>query len=297
MKSSIWCLSFAICFLISGVLNAQDSRFEGIILDAESDQTIPYAHIYRVEGGGGTTSNSSGRFTYQTADSNSFTLTISAVGYESKTVSSDRFNPGEQLTILLRPVVYQSADAVVTAGSFSSYRVRNRRSLFNRAAKNLQSPPVEHVAFGFAQMIKPEKTPVWPTQFRFRIDTGDRLFSEDEEQIRENNRGNFTYRLRFVKADSAGMPTETDLVSTPLTVTVPAEQGWVEFDLEKEMLLIDESPFFLLVEWLIDEIETQEILPFYEIKWEKDSHYYRLNPLSRWRESQHGLIFDFRYDG
>lgn len=297
MKSSIWCLSFAFCFSISGLLNAQDSRFDGLILDAESEQPVPFAHIYRVESGGGTTSNSSGRFIYQTADSDSFILTISAVGYESKTISSDQFYPGEQLTIRLKPVVHQSEAAVVTAGSFSSYRVRNRRSLFNRAAKNLQSPPVEHVAFGFAQKINPEKTPAWPTHFRFRIDTGDRLFSEDEGSIRDNDRGNFTYRLRFVKADSVGMPTEADLVSTPLTVTVPAEQGWVEFDLEKEMLLIDKSPFFLLVEWLIDEIGNQEILPWYEMRWEKGSHYYRLNPLSGWKESRHGLIFDFRYDG
>ncbi len=281
---------------LSGLLHAQDSRFEGLILDAESEQPVPFAHIYRAEGGG-TTSNSSGRFTYQTAVSDSFMLTVSAVGYQSKTISSDQFIPGEQLTIHLAPAVYQSEAAVVTAGSFSSYRERIRRSLFNRAAKNIKSPPVEHVAFGFAHRIDPEKSPAWPTQFRFRIDTGDRLFSEDEEPIMEQNRGHFTYRLRFVKADSAGLPTESDLTSTALTVTVPAEPGWVEFDLADVMVMIDESPFFILVEWVIDEIEKQKTVPWYEIRWEKGSHYYRLNPIDRWKESPHGIIFDFRYDG
>ena len=201
-------------------------------------------------------------------------LTVSAVGYQSKTISSDQFIPGEQLTIHLAPAVYQFEAAVGTAASFSSYRERTRRSLFNFnvAFKNLASPPVEHVAFGFAHRIDPEKSPAWPTQFRFRIDTGDRLFSEDEEPIMEQNRGHFTYRLRFVKADSAGLPTESDLISTALTVTVPAEPGWVEFDLADGMVMIEESPFFILVEWVIDEIEKQETVPWYEIRWEKGSH-------------------------
>ena len=29
----------------------------------------------------------------------------------------------------------------------------------------------------------------------------------------------------------------------------------------------------------------------------RDLTYYRLNPLDRWKESPHGIIFDFRYDG
>lgn len=139
-------------------------------------------------------------------------LTLSALGYQRKTISSDQFIPGEYLTIHLAPAVCRSEGAVVTAASFSSYRERNGRSLFNRAAKNIQSPPVEDVAFGFADKINSENSPARPPQFPFRIDTGGRLFSEYEEVTgSENNRGYFTYKLRFLKADSAGLPTESDL--------------------------------------------------------------------------------------
>lgn len=122
MKSLFLNLVLAIGLSVPGLLYAQDNQYAGLILDTETNQPVPYAHIYRAEDSGGATSNSSGIFTYQSTGSGSFRLIISAVGYDKKTISSNHLIQGEHLKIPIESALYQSEPAVVTASSFSSFR-------------------------------------------------------------------------------------------------------------------------------------------------------------------------------
>lgn len=296
---------FLCLIVVAGLLSpeanyAQDNRFYGIILNSETGAPIPYAHIYLVEGESGTTSGPNGRFRLVFPNQfNEGEVTISAVGFQTVQFNLENLVKHEEAEIELVPAIFESDAAYVVADNYKKHRIRNRRSFFSRAAKNLTAPPVEHVAFGFAQHITHNEDRIWPISFKFYLNINDRFtYDYDEVDKSENtNSDSLRFRLRFVQADENGLPTEIDLFPFSILRETAIKSGSVEFDLQEETHAISKSDFFILVEWLVEEPQTQGVIPFYEIRWEKGSHYFRLNPLKKWGESNHELIFDFKYEG
>lgn len=279
------------------VLHAQQTVIHGQLIDFETDQAIPYAHIYFMDGSGGTTTNGNGEFKIILTNENSVTLRFTAIGYQSKMISGEELTDQKVHPFYLQPKIYESGEALVISESIQRYRVRNRRSLMNRGAMQLVAPPKEHVAFGIAQEIKPKTDVLWPLQFRVRIRESGEFADEEITTDSEASTDTFKFRLRFVRVSGDGKPTEEDLIPFPIYQTIPAKQGWLQFNLEEKNIRIEQNRFFILVEWLTDHPDLQQKIPWYDLKLDEGSHYLRLNPIYRWRESSHGLIFDFQYEG
>ncbi|MFU8812222.1 MAG: carboxypeptidase-like regulatory domain-containing protein [Balneolaceae bacterium] len=265
----------------------------GTVVDTETSEPIPFAHLLVTEsevseaGVRGATSNGSGRFSLHWKSSvDPLTISVQAVGYETK--SSVELPCQSEITIHLNQKVYESGAAVVTSQSMKRKRIRNRRALFNRAARNMTAPPEEHVAYGFAKRLDVGDDPVWPVQFQYRL----HVYSYGDNKPPEPS--SFRFRLRLVSETDDQKPGD-DLLPQPLYVEVPAENGLVTFDLTQTPPIQDPR-FFVVVEWVTDNPQEASLLPFYAIKYDDGSHYGRLNPLLPWTTVRHGLIFNFEYD-
>jgi hypothetical protein len=85
---------------------------KGKIIDTESNEPIPYAHIINPRSHGGTTSNADGMFTLQIFTED--TLIIKAVGYVEQRFWIEEFPPKNLYEIAMKPVRYLLNEVTVT---------------------------------------------------------------------------------------------------------------------------------------------------------------------------------------
>jgi hypothetical protein len=111
------------CCFFSLSLTAYNQVIKGTILD-EKDKTPVYsASVYFNGTFGGTLSDQNGNFAINVSQHKTMPLTISALGYYSKTVSE--YSEGKSLTIYLKPKVFELDEVVVKSKSHNRERKVN----------------------------------------------------------------------------------------------------------------------------------------------------------------------------
>jgi len=101
---------------VSSAVNAQETvRLAGTVIDSQSEEPVPFVHIYTTSFRKGTISDTLGQFTlsFGTPD----TLVLSSVGYETKRIAFPADDKGgfRKLRIELRPKTYALDPVQVTA--------------------------------------------------------------------------------------------------------------------------------------------------------------------------------------
>lgn len=104
---------------------AHTQVIKGVVIDKSTNIEIPYATIYFSETSHGTISKQDGTFSIDISQYLSKPLTISAIGYYSKTITS--ILDYENLVVKLKPKVYTINEAQVSSKSLVRERKRNLR--------------------------------------------------------------------------------------------------------------------------------------------------------------------------
>ncbi|MDX9845598.1 MAG: carboxypeptidase-like regulatory domain-containing protein [Tenuifilaceae bacterium] len=236
--------------LLFGLQLALSSIFaqvRGVVLDAESQQPIPYANI-AIEGKSyGTTSNLKGEFVI-TESPSSGRVVISAIGYSTALVDID----GKELVVILEPRQYQ-IDAVV---------VRPRRNRNELVVDKLSNDASNSFACnGYAWINakffepKPEYTH-FPFVKQIRILTRSAIRSAK-------------FNVRLLKANENGEPGE-EILNQNLIATARLGKRSVTIDLTQWNIQFPSYGLFVALEWLIIDDNRYEFT--YTIKDKKGKH-------------------------
>ena len=105
--------------------NGYNQVINGVVIDKNTNETIPYANIYFSKTSYGTTSDQNGTFKIDISKYSSKPITVSAIGYFSTTI--DYFYNNEELKVKLIPKVYNINEAQVSSKSLVRERKKNIR--------------------------------------------------------------------------------------------------------------------------------------------------------------------------
>jgi len=115
--------SILFILLFSNVIISFSQIIKGTILDKKTGNKIDYAAIYLSGTFVGTYTDKNGNFQLDISKNASIPLSVSAVGYQSVTLSD--FSITKPVTIYLTPKVYNLNEVVINAKSLSSERRAN----------------------------------------------------------------------------------------------------------------------------------------------------------------------------
>ncbi|HLO58251.1 MAG TPA: carboxypeptidase-like regulatory domain-containing protein [Bacteroidales bacterium] len=108
---------FFVVFQISAALYSQ--VISGVVLDSQTNDTIPFASVYFNGTFVGTSTDNHGRFSIDISGRSAMPLTVSAVGYYSVTISG---LPAKEIKVLLEPKVYEMKEVHVSGASLLEER-------------------------------------------------------------------------------------------------------------------------------------------------------------------------------
>jgi hypothetical protein len=115
--------------LISSCLTAFSQIIKGTILDKATKNPIDYALVYFNGTFVGTNADKNGKFELDISRNNLMTLTISALGYYSTTLTD--FSTDKSLIIFLTPKIFELKEIVVTANAHAKDRKVNMKLFKN----------------------------------------------------------------------------------------------------------------------------------------------------------------------
>lgn len=113
----------SLCLLF--ICTSYGQFLEGIVLDRDSKKKLAYATIYINETSAGTFADQKGCFKLDISKYPNKPITVSAVGYYSKTI--ERKEIGSYETISLKPKVYNIDETVIESNSLVKQRKNNLR--------------------------------------------------------------------------------------------------------------------------------------------------------------------------
>ena len=230
MKTSI--------FLFFCLLNVQGiaQPLNGIIIDSESDKPIAFVNIGVSGTKTGAYSKEDGSFElefkpgYETKS-----LLISAIGYESQSISLSTLELKKLLEIKLVPKKYEFDEIAVSGNRIRLKRIGNRIIPFKKMA----------YAGGY------EKDRIGKT-LAIRVNLSEKIRKVKVEEVRvgifENPWKVARFRCRAMSIDkNTGEPGET-ISNVDYIVEFTENSGWLEFDFSEEGFYINQNEFFVVFE-------------------------------------------------
>lgn len=127
----------------------------GIVIDANTKETIPNATIYYNQTFKGTISDKDGYFELKILENGSSPLVVSAIGYYSK--SYIKYSTSEIMKISLEPKIYDLDEVSISAESLEKIRRKNLRIFKNQFlgttsnAKRCEILNDEDITFNYSQ--------------------------------------------------------------------------------------------------------------------------------------------------
>jgi len=115
-------------------------QVEGIVIDSETEEVIPYVNIGVIELGKGTVSDTLGQFSFHIEDEDVL-ITASAIGYETENITFSKLE--ESGNIFLQPVSYK-----LEAVTISSSKLNGEPKQYGVTNKNRG----QSISFGNAQL-------------------------------------------------------------------------------------------------------------------------------------------------
>jgi len=104
---------FAIAMLSQVLVAAQSLEFSGQVIDSETHEPIPFAHLALVGTHTGTSSNQNGHYSLKLNNRDDLQIQVSSIGYNTLTIS---LKPDNRIqNILLEPAVVQLESVIINA--------------------------------------------------------------------------------------------------------------------------------------------------------------------------------------
>jgi len=227
MKSAF----FLFLFFISIISVTQGQiMIEGTILDAETEEVIPYVNIGVTELAKGTVSDTLGIFSFE-VDDEDVMITASAIGYETENISFSKLD--ESGTIFLKPVDYKLETVTISSskltGKLKQYGVTNKNRGLSFGFGNAQLGN----AIGAIIEIK-QPTYIKSANFVFNHAKGDSM--------------TFRVNILEVKKKKIGK----NLLTENVIIKAKQKKGHLSVDLS-HLDLVLESDVLLSLEWIRDD--------------------------------------------
>ena len=207
-------------------------RIRGLVTDTQN-KPIPYVNIGIFNKGIGTISNEDGSFSLQIPPQHQGdSIMFSAIGYETLVLPS-----GEMRLVVLKEKTTLLNEVTVTAKNAKPKTVEYGNRYWE-GPNGAQFLDTLYAGAAMAILINPDFAPAYVVKSRIRIQL--------------NTLGEFKIRLRLLSMNKlTGLPDE-DLLNESVVITSQTNNRWIETDLSKYHLRIDQ-PFFLVYEWIIDD--------------------------------------------
>ena len=230
-------LTFSLLLCCAGQSHAQ--RITGTLIDAESGETIPFAHITNPERTRGTISDANGQFDFKLPDDPPIdTLLFTCLGYESRRIAvADLQRSDNELT--LKPTSLNMGEVVVRAD-----RKKKRDVLGNRFA------PLVPGAFG-ASSSHENYSAKFAVPMQWDRDTP---FKPVQARIRVTNKGKNEFLLfrSYLAERTEGQNEPGAAILRPgISERFTRNSGWVAIPFEDAPWL-SEKKFYLVFEFIDD---------------------------------------------
>lgn len=231
-------------FLISNYSFSQIT-IEGVLLDDVSHEPIAFATIGIAEISVGSVSNQDGSFKLHLHDSlTNYQITFSMIGYDTKKVNiSQLVNSGSKVVFLHEKVT--ELESVVITGDKTG---RLKRKILGNTQFNTGTMRLDEATNGGSMALLISYKDVPYTIY------GAKLW------ITYNSLPSFKVRVRVMSVDSLTGAPGTDLLSESVVLESDIEKGWLDFNLVRNNIKIQNQDFYLVFEWIMDHADRRALL-------------------------------------
>ena len=229
----------AITFLL--ISNLCFSQLKSVIINSETKEKIPYVNIWVENENIGTTSNEKGEFKLEINSTK--TILFSAIGFETKKISSDLINN----ILELKPIVTELDEIIIS-------KKLNQKLIIGKFKKS-------KINNYFGCGIKP-----WITArfFKYTEEYERTPFLEKIRILTRSDVKNSKFNIRLYGINEKGEP-ENYIYNENIIGIAKKGKRITEIDVSKLDIEFPEKGFFIAIEWLI--IENNK----YEFKYTMES--------------------------
>ena len=236
---------------------------KGSVLEQGSNIPILYVNIGVLNSTFGTISNSDGSFSIKIPTSHlEEDLLFSAIGYERESRKVTSFSDNTETVIYLKKKVIELDEIVLSA---AAKKIKEKHSWLGNGRRNLMVQGqmfMDSISAGGAMALLIEKKDLVDLKFMNQA----RLF------ITRNTEPDFKVRVRLLKVDKSNRNLPGgDIFNESVVVVSDIKRGWLTFDLSSYDVTIDDESFFLVFEWILEDIDRLRIF-------NKLADYARLHP-------------------
>ncbi|MGG5487870.1 serine hydrolase [Winogradskyella sp.] len=242
-------LSFLALFVFITTSDAQ-VKLAGKIINANSNEAIPYANIGILNTEVGTISNEDGSFSIQIPKEKlNSSIIFSSLGFVSQTANVSSFSDKLNVLIQLKEDVTK-LDPV----TLSFKRSKKESETYGNGKSLLLSGQLHYdrlkAGSAMALMVKKENRDL-------------KFITNASLYIAKNLSPEFKVRFRLMSVDSLTNEPGKDLINEQIIEISDIKKGWLNFEV-KELHKITDGSFFIVFEWILNADDREYIAEKYE---------------------------------
>ncbi len=256
-------------------------QVKGIVLNMETGEFVPFAHVMTLDGDSGAISGIDGTFTLSIRSGRiPDSLKITSLGYVEQIIPVDQTR---NLIVKLIPKIYEMDDISVYAEDESQSVIMG--TVFSPNV--LYGWPSFSNLSGLGETLSSFAIPInWPfekpftpeiARIRMAVTAGDSVM----------------IRVRMLsRHPETGLP-HKDLLYDQIISSKIDENGWVDFRFEAGKYWFHEKKIFLVFDWVSSSSQSSYIAPMFTQKNDDDASYflYRHSSDTEWTKTEKELIY------
>lgn len=253
-----YCLRLTLLtFFFFGVTSCGIAQtIEGKVMDSATKIPLAYVNIGILGSSVGTISNEDGTFTIVVTPKHSGdSIIFSMLGYERRVIQVRRLTDVGNTSVYLeeKPTRLETVTVKGNRKKVRGYRLGNR---YNKGGLIYG----DSIAAGSAMALLIEnKYPTYHEDLKFPV-----YAEESNLFISRNTLDSFKVRIRFLsRHPTTGLP-DKDLFDQSIIHTSSVRHGWITFDLEPYRIIITDTSFFLVFEWIMDQRDRLKLIKQYD---------------------------------
>ena len=223
-----------LCLFLGTALQAQDVRIEGKVLDARTQEPIPYVNLSILNTLKGTSTDESGQFFFEIPKIFlEKTMHISALGYEDHSMTLESIQ--ESGTIYLKESVFE-LDEVVLADDLGNTEILNPINSYSITSGFTSSATPWVLALYFPNIGEKQKL----------VEKVVVYFQNPEETDKKEAK----FRLRVYNVDPYTGAPGNDLLRESLVLTSPIDADFLSVDISEYQIIAPRDGIYVGLEWL-----------------------------------------------
>ena len=246
---------FFLVLLLCGTSSLSQHRIDGRILEPATRQPVSYANIGIPNTSVGTLSNENGTFVLLIPERHrSDTLHFSAIGHETKLIPVKSLLNNSVNEIMLPEKITRLKEIVITGRKEKKTRAFELGNKYNKGGFLY----ADSISAGAAMaLLIDNKYPSYHVELKAPY-----LLEGVSFFVNKNSIENFKIRVRFMARDTVSGEPGSDIFEENIIATSSIKKGWIDVDL-KQYRLIARRPFYLVLEWIMEDADRLELLRQY----------------------------------